>query len=208
MNLTPPGSPRLEGGSLDENVEAETRAEVSPGAPRNECAHSVVSTSDLGVWLLDRRLVGKWLDVRISGTMPDFFHGGKYEGRPSYIMMESAPTNVNASIEVQVGYEQSRCKFRLCHLQHEKTMHKAKPTHMTEDLMAVPLVISTPGTQVVVIGPDRYSDSQWIGYYGKIARCVTLDTQFAYVLLSQEWPSDTENGSYFEPDSLCRSLTS
>ena len=60
----------------------------------------MVSTSDLDVWLLDRRLVGKRLDVWISGMMPDFFHRGKYEGRTSYIMMELAPTNMNALIEV------------------------------------------------------------------------------------------------------------
>ena len=158
--------------------------------------------------MLDKRLVGKRLNMQISGTTSDFFHGGKYEGKTGYIMMESAPTDVNASIEVQLGYEQSKHNFRLRHLQPEKTMHEAKPAHMTQDSTKAQPVISTPGTWVVVIGPDRYGDNQWIGYYGQIVRSITLDTQFGYVLLSQVWPSDMQNGSYFEPDSLCRSLNS
>ena|ERR1700738_844077 len=160
-------------------------------------------TNNLGSWLLDHRLVGKRLDVRISRTGD--FHKGKYEGKMGFVVLKSTPTTISDSVEVRVGHDESRRHFRLHHLTPERTMEIPYPEYMKKDPGMSPPVISTPGTRVIVIGADSHGNTDFVGNFG--TTLASPYPQFACVLLSQTWPPTYSNmPGFFPPDSLCRSL--
>jgi len=156
-----------------------------------QCLHS-------GTWLLDPRLVGKKLDVRIQGTTDPPFQGGKFEGRLGFTVLTKPPRNVTDSNIVKLGYSENRLLFQAQHLVPETTTER--DVFVNREVAVS--ITAVAGTRVVIIGPDLEGNSSWIGHYGFIVQCpYPLEPGQACVqdLLAQY--------HYFPVTSLCRSYT-
>ena len=156
--------------------------------------------------MLEPRLVGKRLDVCIKGST---FYNGRYEGKGGFIILTSTPFDWDTSIEVRIGYEQSKRNFRACHLWPEKTMEIPQPAYLekglTEPTRAAEVIMMT-GVKVIIIGADLRDDEAWIGYFG-VTRTSPLPGS-ACVILLQTWPPTwtvDSPSAFFPPDSICHS---
>ena len=151
-----------------------------------------------GTWLLDPRLVGKKLDVRIQGTTDPPFQGGKFEGRLGFTVLTKSPRNVMDSNIVKLGYSENRLLFQAQHLVPETTTER-DPFVNREAAVSIASVV---GMRVVIIGPDLEGNSSWIGDYGFVVECpYPLQPDQACV---QDLRSFYH---YFSTTSLCRSYT-
>lgn len=98
-----------------------------------------------GQWLLDERLVGTWLNVKMEGTARAHYYGGKYEGVIGSILLEKKPTKVEQSLRLKAGYNNYHCQPRFL-----------VPTLLQE-------VAARDGQPVLVIGPDVTGNDSYIG---------------------------------------------
>jgi hypothetical protein len=159
---------------------------------------------DTGEWLLDPRLLNKKLDVKIIGTTDPPWRNGRYEKKVGFTMIRMPLKSVNDSVNVSMGYAQSRIYFRAYHLCPEITMEQEGPTPQTTP--AASPICSTLGTRVVIIGVDLYGSVDLIGQYALIIHSpYQLEPGQSLV---QVINSETKAGhlAYFNQSSLCRSL--
>lgn len=154
-----------------------------------------------GEWLLDSRLVGKKLDVRILGTTQTSLHRGRYKNNCGFIILQGVPANVNSSTTVRVGFAESQRSFPIKYL-YPQTTTERPPFVADRD---VGPITSKIGQRVVIIGPDVQKNGELVGNYGHIVFS-------GYVLpvglaLVQVCGSGNLNGKwgYFNEESLCRS---
>ena len=155
----------------------------------------------IGEWLLDSRLVGKKLDVRILGTRQTSFHRGRYENNCGFIMLQKVPDNVNHSTLVRIGFEESQRSFPIKYL-HPQTTTERPPFVADKD---VGPISSRIGQRVVIIGPDVGKNTELVGNYGHIVDSGhVLPVGLALV---QVYGSGNVYGKwgYFNEESLCRS---
>jgi hypothetical protein len=153
----------------------------------------------VGKWLLDDRLLNKRLDVRIRGTTRTLFHNGRYENQCGFTVLTRAPSSVNESVIVKLGYEQTKRKFQLCYLFPEMTTEVPKVVGPD----AARPVVSSIGQRVVIIGPILGGPSDMVGNYALIEESTESNLGLARVCSSGEWHGIA---SYFPDTSLCRSL--
>jgi len=181
---------------------------IHPLQPRNQAPVSDMTTMQdylmtfgcLGEWLLNPKLIHKRLDVRIKGTASTLFHNGRYENTCGFVVLEAAPSSVNTSIVVKLGWERTQRKFPLLYLSPELTTENS-PFVSAELARSV---LSSVGQRVVIIGPDINGDSRLVGYYGTIIRPEhDLFPVCACVLVRY---SGEGYASYFHEKSICRSL--
>jgi hypothetical protein len=100
-------------------------------------------------------------------------------------------------IHVKVGYTQSCVTFPLKHLFPETTTEQP-PLVSAKDARPV---IFTEGTRVVIIGPDRNNNSEFVGHYASIVRCPFI-AGFTGVRLH----GSSDQLLYCSQNSLCRSI--
>lgn len=114
--------------------------------------------------MLDERLIGKKLDVRIQGTQAKLFHNGKFEGQLGFVILDKPLKDVDQSVIVKLGYAQNKRPFPPRYLVPEMTTQR--DGFVTQD-QAVP-VISVLQERVVIIGADLSGNSDAIGNYAQI----------------------------------------
>jgi len=154
---------------------------------------------DIGEWLLDSRLVGKQLDVRVVGTSRMLFHNGRYEKQCGFFKLKEVLTKVENSITVRIGFAQSRVKIPPRYLQ--PLLMTERPGFVSAEL-AEPIV-KAMGQRVVIIGADVQGNREWIGEYGFILGSeYILPPTMASV---QVIKAGAQCFAYFDASSLCRS---
>jgi hypothetical protein len=149
-----------------------------------------------GKWLVEPRLLKKRIDVRIKGTVTDCYHGGRYEDQIGTIEMFFAPTGISSAVEVVVGANKTRRKFKLQYLEPVRT-NESGPLPADKPIS----IEHCPGQRVIVIGPDLHGQTIFIGFYGKI-------TQSQHHLLPGHacvYIKEHNCFTYFDIASLCRS---
>jgi hypothetical protein len=158
----------------------------------------------IGQWLLDARLLNIPLDVRIRGTTALQFHQGRYENHCGRLMLNAVPANNEASVKMKIGLVKTNVYMRPRYLFPEIT---TETTQMPGYVSASPIqrIVHVFGERVVIIGPDIYGTSDYVGSYGFISysgyqlpvdqACVRFSSPGQYV----------GQGSYFMETSLCRS---
>jgi hypothetical protein len=160
----------------------------------------------LGDWLLDPRLVGKKLDVRVKGTILPLWQKGRYKNEIGSIWLKKPLKTVCDSVAVKIGYTQGRVFFRACHLLPEHTTRQPRPFPE----LATPELRLTSGLgmRVVIIGADLVGNSDFIGQYAYILHCpYRLEGWQACVQVAVGQSHAGCIGYYIE-DSLCRSTPS
>jgi hypothetical protein len=150
--------------------------------------------------MLDPRLVGKKLDVRIIGTREKVFYNGHYENQIGSVTLTKVPTNVEDSIMISIGFSQARRKFQLQYLHAEATTER--PPFVTVGAISITRNI---GQRVVIIGPDLRNDAGLIGNYGVVINSGwNLPPTQALVQICSSG-SMYGKCAYFSEKSLCRS---
>jgi hypothetical protein len=153
--------------------------------------------------LLDARLLNKKLDVRIRGTTEKLYHRGVYEGREGFIVPDRVFSNVEDTVQVQIGYAQSRRPFPLKYL----VPHMTTQREMFVSPAAARPVISTIGERVVIIGADLNGARDAVGFYAQVINCsYPLPPNHGLVWITSHGASYGQY-RYFSEDSLCRSQT-
>jgi hypothetical protein len=76
----------------------------------------IYSFHSLGEWLLDTRLLNKWLDVCIQGTKRTLYHNGHYEDACRFLVLERTPSDVSTSIVVKIGFAEGCLHFPVQHI--------------------------------------------------------------------------------------------
>ena len=152
--------------------------------------------------MLNERLIGKKLDVRIQGTRATLFHNGQFEGQLGFVVLDKPLRNVDQSVVVKLGYAQNRRPFPPRYLLPE--MSTERPGFVTPD-HAVP-VISVLQERVVIIGADLNGYSDAVGNYGHIAYCPwPLLPKQTLVYIISLGPLQGQH-RYYHQRSLCRSF--
>jgi hypothetical protein len=160
----------------------------------------------LGEWLLDPRLVGKKLEVRVRGTITPPWQRGRYENDIGIVELKNPLKTVSDSIAVKIGYTQGRVFFRACHLLPEHTTQQPRPFPevSTPELR----LANSPGMRVVIIGVDLVGNSDCIGQYAYIVRCPYRLEEWQTCVQVAIGQSHTGHIGYYTEDSLCRSIPS
>jgi hypothetical protein len=151
--------------------------------------------------MLNPSLVGKKLDVRIMGTTRTMFHNGRYENQCGFVILKTAPTNVNNSVTVKIGFEETQRPFLLRYL-HPQTTTERPPFVSVEKSS---LITSIIGQQVVVIGPDIQQNNDLIGSYGLITNSGWILPPGQALVQCCSPGSFYGKWGYFNEISLCRS---
>lgn len=152
----------------------------------------------LGQWMLDPRLTGKKLDVRIQGTRVTLFHNGHYENKCGFVVLKRVPTDVNDSVVVRIGFEQTQRPFLLRYLVPERTTERPG---FVQAAVAKP-IIQDFGERVVIIGPYLNGSSDTVGSFGTIySSYFPLQPGHVLVMVHSNPPAYL----YFDEDSICRS---
>jgi hypothetical protein len=155
----------------------------------------------LGEWLLDPRLVGKKLDIRIMGTTQTSLYNGRYENQCGFTTLKTVPANVHSSTTVRIGFAESQRSFPVGYLYPQVTTER--PPFVTKDV-ACPIT-SNIGQRVVIIGPDVEKNMELIGNYGLVVHSGwVLQAGFALVQVCSSGNTFGKLG-YFNEKSICRS---
>ncbi len=150
--------------------------------------------------MLDQRLVGKRLDIRIKGTVKALYHNGKWEDQCGYLVLQKTPVNEKDMILVKMGYSESQIRFTRCYLFPQMTTER--PGFV--DAKAARPVISSIGQRVVIIGPDAYGNSDRVGEYACIVHCpYNIPSHQALVMIS--FGQFFGEYRYYNESCLCRS---
>jgi hypothetical protein len=160
-----------------------------------------VTLCSTGAWLLDERLLHKRLDIRIKGTLMSLYRNGRYENRCGFLVLTEKPPTTDTSVQVKVGYEESRLSFPLRYLFPETTTERPTITPLNK----IAPITSTIGERVVVIGPDLAGDTTAIGLFATTVHCNyhILDCQACVLITTPGQLFSTYR--YFHSSSLCRS---
>jgi hypothetical protein len=155
----------------------------------------------LGEWLLDLRLVGKKLDVRIMGTTQTSFHKGRYENHCGFINLKEVPANVYSSTTMRIGVSETRQLFCIGYLYPQTTTDR--PPFVVGNTVGP--ITSKIGQRVVIIGPDIQNNPELIGNYGHvIVSGYDLPIGLAFMQVSSPGNFHGKWG-YFNEKSVCRS---
>lgn len=150
--------------------------------------------------MLDSRLVGKKLDVRVMGTAS--IYKGRYENQCGFITMTETPADLYASTTVRIGFEESRRSFPIGYL-HPQTTTERPPFVVAKDAVAL---TSQLGQRVVIIGPDIEGSTQLIGQYCYIVHSGhSLPVGLALVERCISGDDGKCSWGYFNEGSICRS---
>ena len=159
----------------------------------------------IGEWLLDPRLVGKKLDVRVNGTITPLWQKGGYENKIGIVELKKLLKTVGDSIAVKIGYTQGWVFVCACHLLPEHTTQQPRP--FQEPAMSERL-INSPGMRVVIIDVDLVGSLDCIGQYAYIVRCpYRLEERQACVQIAIG-QSHMGHIGYYTEGSLCCSIPS
>lgn len=155
----------------------------------------------LGEWLLDPRLVGKRLDVRIMGTAQTSFRDGRYENQCGFTTLTATPANIHSSTTVRMGFAEARVSFPAVYLWPQRTTER--PPFVSKDVAGP--ITSNFGQRVVIIGSDVENNAEFIGNYGIVVHSgYTLLAGIALVQVCSAGDSFGKYG-YFNEKSICRS---
>jgi len=154
-----------------------------------------------GEWLLDQRLQGKRLDVRIRGTTVQIWHNGAYEDACGILVLTKVPKSVDDSVVVKIGYNRSKIYFPLRYIFPQITTERPMFVSRND---ASP-VVKTIGERVLIIGNDAEGKSDYIGHHAVVIHCIwpLLGDQgcLQIVTTGPFWGTIR----YFSDTSLCRS---
>lgn len=164
----------------------------------------------LGVWLLDKRLKNKRLDIRIEGLEDSslFAKLGKkaqrQEGALGILVLESAVRKVDSLIQVQLG-SVHQDYFRLP-VECVKPMRSVyKPGYVEEHTS-----IGLTQTRVVIIGPDINGDVSKIGEYAQVDPIIFYfrsgGRRVVKVVFARSAAQEHIETGYYDAGDLCRSL--
>src|SRR3954454_10994433 len=166
-----------------------------------------VTDENIGTWLLDPRLVGKFLDVHV-GFSPNQYRG-KWEKEIGWLCLQHPPPLVTTLTPIRVGHVDNPVQFMPCQLSPERTVEPSLARdNRPPGITTYPYIHQKLNTRVVVIGPDSRGDEQWIGSYGLTV--YSPYPEWACVWIVLRWPPPPFDGSppicsYFALSSLCRS---
>lgn len=120
-----------------------------------------------------------------------------YEGKGGVIELTNLPASVDASITVKLGPYLTKRSFRIYHLVPEKTLDAYDESDTPRS------IVSFPGVNVIVIGPDASGSLHALGEEGTTIQTPNaVPKDHVYVLLStgaMRW-----HGICFPVTSLCR----
>lgn len=119
-------------------------------------------------WMMDKRFRNKRMDVRLKATGK--MHGGLYDDKDGHITVTNKTklTKRDPMLKVVVGFHAVNRQFRLPCIQPERTTEKERLVGPGTLIPAVP-ISRAPGTQVIIIGPDKYGNEGYVGLYGVIS---------------------------------------
>jgi hypothetical protein len=150
--------------------------------------------------MLDPRLVGKKLDVRIKGTTQTSFHNGCYENHCGFTILKAAPATVHSSTTVRIGFAEAQKSFPVGYLYPQTTTER--PPFVSRE--AAGSITSNIGQRVVIIGPDVKENKELIGNYGHVVHSGWI-LQAGLALVQVCSADSYGNWGYFNENSLCRS---
>ncbi|KAF9455556.1 hypothetical protein BDZ94DRAFT_1363706 [Collybia nuda] len=184
----------------------------SPGSSsvRDPLAPSIETGSSLevtipGEWLFDERLLMKKLDVRVQGTTSTYpsWQSGRFEGQLGWVVLTNKIRSGHTSTYVKVGFAESRALLQIQHLVPERTTEV--PTYWPT-ITAPTSIFSSPGTRVVVLGPDENGCTDYIGNYALVTQSpVELPNNFGLVQIASPGPNFGKY-IYLDISSVCRSI--
>ncbi|KAF9455557.1 hypothetical protein BDZ94DRAFT_1363702 [Collybia nuda] len=116
-----------------------------------------------GAWLMDKCLLNRRLDIKITGTNHgSMVYGGRYENHTGFTVLTRVHLTPRTSITVKLGPNQSKMKFELQYI--EPLVSNIHPTSHIKPPCAGSIVREV-GRRVVIIGPDYYGNDGHIGKY-------------------------------------------